>query len=63
MTWRWCNGGGRPRTLIERPGAEHSTESGLGEVDDGVGVLPKTGVEGCFEFGDLAVGSRNDSHQ
>ena len=33
-------------------------ESGLGEVYSGVRVLPKTGVEGFFEFGDLAVGFR-----
>ena len=29
-------------------------------VDVGVRVLAKTGVEGFFEFGDLAVGFRDD---
>ena len=32
-------------------------------VDDGVRVLLKTGLEGRFEFGDLAVGLGNDPHQ
>ena len=55
--------GVEPRTLIERPGAEHSTESGLGVVDHGVGVLLKTGLQGCLEVCDLAVGFPNDPHQ
>ena len=49
--------------LTERPGAEHSTESWLGMVDHGVGVLLKTGLQGCFEVCDLAVGLPNDAHQ
>ena len=49
--------------LTERPGAEHSTESWLGVVDHGVRVLLKTGLQGCFEVCDLAVGIPNDAHQ
>ncbi len=49
--------------LTEHPGAEHGTESWLGVVDDGVRVLLKTGLEGCFEVCDLAVGIPNDAHQ
>ena len=49
--------------LTERPGAEYFTESWLGKVDSGVGVLLKTGLEGHFEFADRAVQFPDDAHQ
>ena len=49
--------------LTERPGAEHFTESWLGEVDPGVRVLLKAGSEVCFEFADVAVQFSDDTDQ
>ena len=47
--------------LTEQPGAEHDTESWLGEVDVGVRVCLKMGGQRGFELADLVVQLGDDA--
>ena len=55
--------GGVVPELAEHPGAEHITESWLGEVDVGVRVLLKMGRQLGLEVADLAVQLTDDRYR
>ena len=61
-TWGWCICSVVPE-LTEHLGAEHSSESWLGEVDVGVRVLFKILGQAALELGDLAVQFADDAHR